>query len=224
MVRCVGGRPGRRRERLAQRRRNRSRCQRNTVPGVTIRRTRGRRPCGSNPSSNTSHARSAQVSLRARRGSRRCARSKLMTQHTNLDVLRRRIPPGQPQPGEQTGSRPDRSASTPRHGIIPARSNCRHPQDSVAGRDLNAVTCAFTKCRKRLNRGNPCRSGGRGSRRATESLRWPNESKRFFVAPALIATTTKSIRGGFSVWAGALHRSVLRPLEDLGIPWSGFDG
>jgi hypothetical protein len=103
MVRCVGGRPGRRRERLAQRRRNRSRCQRNTVPGVTIRRTRGRWPCGSNPASNTSHARSAQVSLRARRGSRRCATARAMTQHQNLDVLRRRIPPSQPQPREHPG-------------------------------------------------------------------------------------------------------------------------
>ena len=58
---------------------------------------------GSSPASNTSHARSAQVSFRARRGSRRCATARAMPQHQNLDVLRHRIPPGQPQPREHPG-------------------------------------------------------------------------------------------------------------------------
>ncbi|MDG4808730.1 hypothetical protein O7634_18450 [Micromonospora sp. WMMD1120] len=57
-----------------------------------------------------------------------------------------------------------------------------------------------------------------------EPWRWPNDSTRFFVAPGLIAEVTDSWHGEFSVWIGAAHRSVLRPLGGLGIPWRRFDG
>lgn len=58
-----------------------------------------------------------------------------------------------------------------------------------------------------------------------EPWRWPNDSTRFHVAPGLIAETTdNSGHGNTSVTVGAVHRSVLRPLGRLGIPWTGFDG
>jgi hypothetical protein len=127
MFRCVGGRPGPRRERRAQRRRSRSRCQPSNVPGVTISRIRDSREAGSSPASNTSHARSAHVSSAqaadpdaaqppadaATSGSRRPWPSN----HSRADASRR-----------PTGSRPGTPASTPRTDIIPARAGCRHPQ------------------------------------------------------------------------------------------------
>ncbi|MFE1290285.1 hypothetical protein [Streptomyces sp. NPDC058751] len=57
-----------------------------------------------------------------------------------------------------------------------------------------------------------------------EPWRWPNDSTRFHVAPGLIAGTTDQWHGNTSVWVGAVHRSVLRPLGRLGIPWGDFDG
>ncbi|MFF4414385.1 hypothetical protein ACFYY8_17805 [Streptosporangium sp. NPDC001559] len=57
-----------------------------------------------------------------------------------------------------------------------------------------------------------------------EPWRWPNDSTRFYVAPGVIAEMTDQGHGNVSVWAGAVHRSVLRPLGRLGIPWTDFDG
>ncbi|TXS52784.1 hypothetical protein [Streptomyces sp. t39] len=57
-----------------------------------------------------------------------------------------------------------------------------------------------------------------------EPWRWPNDSTRFHVAPGLIAETTDQWHGNTSVWAGAVHRSVLKPLGQLGIPWTTFEG
>jgi len=57
-----------------------------------------------------------------------------------------------------------------------------------------------------------------------EPWRWPNDSTRFFVAPGIVATVTQRRNGNFSVWAGAVHRAVLRPFGALGIPWTRFDG
>ena len=54
--------------------------------------------------------------------------------------------------------------------------------------------------------------------------RWPNDSTHFFVAPGMIAEVTDSGHGKFSMWIGAAHRSVLRPLRGLEIPWTRFDG
>jgi hypothetical protein len=54
--------------------------------------------------------------------------------------------------------------------------------------------------------------------------RWPNDSTRFYVAPGVIAETTDRGHGNASVWVGAVHRSVLRPLGRLGIRWTSFDG
>ncbi|MEU7755617.1 hypothetical protein [Micromonospora sp. NPDC049171] len=54
--------------------------------------------------------------------------------------------------------------------------------------------------------------------------RWPNDSTRFFVAPGMIAEVTDSGHGKFSMWIGAAHRSVLRPLRGLEIPWTRFEG
>jgi hypothetical protein len=57
-VRRTGGRPERpRRDNRTHRRRTMSRCQRKTVAGVTISRNPARRPTGSVPASNASHAR-----------------------------------------------------------------------------------------------------------------------------------------------------------------------
>ncbi|MWA02981.1 hypothetical protein F8568_021900 [Actinomadura sp. LD22] len=57
-----------------------------------------------------------------------------------------------------------------------------------------------------------------------EPWRWPNDSTRFYVAPGVIATTMDQWHGNTSAWVGAVHRSVLRPLRQLGIPWEHFDG
>ncbi|WP_280489665.1 hypothetical protein [Nocardia carnea] len=57
-----------------------------------------------------------------------------------------------------------------------------------------------------------------------EPWRRPNESTHFYVAPGVIAATTNQGYGNTSVWVGAIHRSVLRPLRQLGIPWTNFDG
>ncbi|MFJ6118882.1 hypothetical protein ACWGJX_14750 [Streptomyces sp. NPDC054775] len=57
-----------------------------------------------------------------------------------------------------------------------------------------------------------------------EPWRWPNDSTRFYVAPGVTAETTDQWHGNTSVWVGAVHRSVLRPLRRLGIPWTNFDG
>lgn len=57
-----------------------------------------------------------------------------------------------------------------------------------------------------------------------EPWRWPNDSTRFYVAPGMIAETTDQRHGNTSAWVGAVHRSVLRPLGQLGIPWTDFDG
>ncbi|WP_344668263.1 hypothetical protein [Catenulispora yoronensis] len=54
--------------------------------------------------------------------------------------------------------------------------------------------------------------------------RWPNDSQRFFVAPGLIAAVTQEGNETFSFQAAAFHRSVLRPLGELGVPWRRFDG
>ena len=62
-LRRTGGRPERPwRDRRAQRRRTMSRCQRKTVPGVTMSRIAARRSIGSVPASSASHARSGHVS------------------------------------------------------------------------------------------------------------------------------------------------------------------
>ncbi|MFF5257947.1 hypothetical protein ACFY4C_03305 [Actinomadura viridis] len=57
-----------------------------------------------------------------------------------------------------------------------------------------------------------------------EPWRWPNDSTLFYVAPGVIAETTDQWHGNTSAWVGAVHRSVLRPLGRLGIPWTHFDG
>ncbi|MFG2004869.1 hypothetical protein ACGFNU_37545 [Spirillospora sp. NPDC048911] len=57
-----------------------------------------------------------------------------------------------------------------------------------------------------------------------EPWRWPNDSTRFYVTPGVIAKTTDQWHENTSVWVGAVHRSVLRPLGRLGIPWTDFDG
>lgn len=45
------------------------------------------------------------------------------------------------------------------------------------------------------------------------------------VAPGVIAETTDQWHGNpTSVRVGAVHRGVLRPLGQLGIPWTHFDG
>lgn len=59
-----------------------------------------------------------------------------------------------------------------------------------------------------------------------EPWRWPNDSTHFYVSPGVIAETTDNPWHGntTSVSVGAVHRSVLRPLGQLGIPWDNFDG
>jgi hypothetical protein len=57
-----------------------------------------------------------------------------------------------------------------------------------------------------------------------EPWRWPNDSTRFFVAPGMIAEVTYNRHGKYSAWVGALQRGVLRPLNNLEIPWTSFDG
>ncbi|MFJ5779112.1 hypothetical protein [Streptomyces sp. NPDC093094] len=57
-----------------------------------------------------------------------------------------------------------------------------------------------------------------------EPWRWPNDSTRFYVAPGVIAETTDQWHGNTTAWVGAVHRSALRPLGQLGIPWTDFDG
>jgi hypothetical protein len=62
IVRRTGGRPERpRRDNRAHLRRTVSRCQRKIVAGVTISRNSAKRPAGSVPASNASHARSGHV-------------------------------------------------------------------------------------------------------------------------------------------------------------------
>ncbi|MFG2325339.1 hypothetical protein [Streptomyces sp. NPDC048568] len=53
---------------------------------------------------------------------------------------------------------------------------------------------------------------------------WPAAPTRFHVAPGLVLHFTDEGSGnGFSVWAGATHRSALAPLVDL-VEWDRFDG
>jgi hypothetical protein len=53
---------------------------------------------------------------------------------------------------------------------------------------------------------------------------WLYDAKRFHIAPGVIAETAELSNGEYPAWAGAVHRSALHPLGQLGIPWTDFDG
>jgi hypothetical protein len=53
---------------------------------------------------------------------------------------------------------------------------------------------------------------------------WPLYQTSFYVAPGLVASMSEDEDEECHIWVGATHRSILRPLADLGIEWRGFDG
>jgi hypothetical protein len=53
---------------------------------------------------------------------------------------------------------------------------------------------------------------------------WSQYETSFYVAPGLIARVSDQGDGHCGVWVGAVHRSLLRPLAHLGVPWRSFDG
>ncbi|MGK5558356.1 hypothetical protein ACSNOI_42825, partial [Actinomadura kijaniata] len=53
---------------------------------------------------------------------------------------------------------------------------------------------------------------------------WPLYQMTFHVAPGLIANLCHHDEDHCWLAVGAAHRSLLRPLADLDIPWTGFDG
>jgi hypothetical protein len=50
--------------------------------------------------------------------------------------------------------------------------------------------------------------------------RWPTDSTYFHAAPGLIATVREQSGGGFEIWAGGVHRSVLDRLVAADVPAS----
>ena len=53
---------------------------------------------------------------------------------------------------------------------------------------------------------------------------WPLYRTSFYIAPGMIVAVDQAAEEHCNISIGATHRSVLRPLADLDISWSGFDG
>ncbi|TDD87332.1 hypothetical protein E1293_07955 [Actinomadura darangshiensis] len=70
------------------------------------------------------------------------------------------------------------------------------------------------------------------ARRLTDTMRrvplktwlWSQYETSFYAAPGLIARVSDQGEGQCNIRAGATHRSILRSLAHLGVPWKGFDG
>ncbi|GAB1820054.1 hypothetical protein [Herbidospora sp. RD11066] len=65
----------------------------------------------------------------------------------------------------------------------------------------------------------------RGLRRVPlKTWMWPLWQTSFYVAPGLVVAEDRNEDEECYVWVGAVHRSLLRPLTDLGIQWQYFEG
>ncbi|MFG1859143.1 hypothetical protein ACGFJT_45425 [Actinomadura geliboluensis] len=70
------------------------------------------------------------------------------------------------------------------------------------------------------------------ARRLTDTMRrvplktwlWSQYETSFYAAPGLIARLGDQGDGQCDIWVGARHRSLLRPLGRIGVPWRSFDG